>query len=201
LSFIAIASDKDVLKSEAKSEEVSSELQEPDGVSIKFLADGGWKIWARGSGVYDFNDEDDRQDALQEAVLKAKANISKYLKEKLTTEQSYDNISKKMKKASKNGTQVTKTVSKEVIKTIAQSIKIKSESILKGVLILETLKIPSKSGEGGKINATLGISSKSISMSNRIRNDISSNKAYNKKKKNKANSKDKKEKKKSKTDW
>ncbi len=203
LSFVlnAVESNRDVLKKEAKTEEVSAELQEPDGVSIKFLADGGWRIWARGSGVYDFNDEDDRGDALNEAILKAKANLSKYLKEKLTTEESYDRISKKTKKASKDANRVTKSVSKEDVKIIAQNIKIKSESIIKGVLILETLKIPNKSSQGGRINVTLGISSKTISMANRVRNDISSKKPYSKAIKKSSNSKEKKEKKSSKTEW
>ena len=205
LSFVlnAVESNRDVLKKEAKTEEVSAELQEPDGVSIKFLPDGHYRIWARGTGIYDFNDDDDKQDALQEAILKAKANLSKFMMEKLTTEQSYDRISKKMKKASKNGGTVSKSVSKEDIKTIAQSIKTNSNAILKGVLVLETLKTPNKSGEGGKIEVVLGVSYKSVILANRLKKDINSNNYYKKESKSKKYStkKDKKERKKSETEW
>lgn len=200
-SVVVIASDKDILKAEAKTEEVQTELEEPDGVSIKFLPDGGYKIWARGTGVYDFDDHDDRKDALKEAALEAKANLSKFLEEKITTDDSIDRLVKKLKNDLKKDGKRTANVSREQVKATALSIKVSSKNILKGVLTLETLETPNSSGEGGKITVTIGVSPKSMSLANRVKSDMRSNKKYSKTSKNKTKKKDKKERKKSKTEW
>ena len=80
-----IEAEKAALKQNAANEVVQEDLAEPDGVSLAMADDGSYQIFARGTGTYDFGDEDDRQDALQEATQKAKANLSKFLSETISS--------------------------------------------------------------------------------------------------------------------
>lgn len=157
-----VVGNRDDLVKDAKTPEVAQELDQPDGVALKFLANGEWRMFARGTGVYDFNDEDDKQTAQQEATLKAKANISKFFKETLSTQESFDSIMKKMKQAQKNAQGESKNISLDQVKTFTNRIQVNSEAILNGVITLVRERIPASNGEGGTVRVTLGMSSKTL---------------------------------------
>ena len=145
--------DRADLKQMAESESVQEALEE-DGVSIDYNEEGDFVIFARGSGTYDFDDPDDRKAAKEEAVLNAKAAISKFLNETLSTDEAIDQQSKKAKTLSKSGDVSTQAVSSEMVKTQLKSIRNHSESILTGVITLKSEKIPS-TGSGGEIQVTV----------------------------------------------
>ena len=66
---------------------IAQELADaPDGVTMRLLPDGGFQIFAVGTGTYDLDDVDDVEDAKKEAVLKAKANLAKFMNESLSTD-------------------------------------------------------------------------------------------------------------------
>jgi len=100
--------------------------------------DGTWKkIFSKGTASVDFSDEEEREDALEEAQMKAKASMVHFLKEKLSSEKSLEEISKKLKdlqKIDKNTQKVS--ISKKSIKTKINKIQNSASSLLKGIVVL-----------------------------------------------------------------
>lgn len=162
-----VGTDAAALRANAASPVVEEDLAEPDGVSLALAEDGSYQIFARGTGTYDFAEEDDRQEALQEAILKAKANLSKFLSETIATDASVANFSKKAKTLTKEGGVTSAAVSKEQVKTQTTAIRNSSQAILTGAITLETRRIPGN-GDGGTYHVTVGVSSKTIAAAESI---------------------------------
>lgn len=118
--------------------------------------EGEWqKLFGTGTAAVDFADEEERQDALDEAEMKAKASIAHFLKETITDDNSISTISKKMKdlqKTSKDSEHVD--ISKKTVKIKAQAISNNANSLLKGVLIF------CRSVNGNKAEVVVGVSPK-----------------------------------------
>lgn len=133
----------------------------PDGVAIRLLPNGGFQIFAVGTGTYDFDDVDDIADAQKEATLKAKANLAKFMNESLSTDEKLEEMSSKVKKiSSENGETVSK-VEKTSAKTALSSIRNSSSALLKGVIVLSSSKVPGK-GTSGTYRVMVGVSSKTL---------------------------------------
>jgi hypothetical protein len=162
-----LEADAAALRSNAANPVVAEDLAEPDGVSLALAEDGSYQIFARGTGTYDFGDEDDRQEALQEAILKAKANLAKFLNETIASDESAGNFSKKAKTLTNDGSVTSAAVSKEQVKTQTTAIRNSSQAILTGAITLETRRIPG-SGDGGTYQVTVGVSSKTIAAAESI---------------------------------
>lgn len=163
LFYIGFAQDTNSeLNQTVKSTGVLKDLQnEPDGVTIRLFDNGEYQIFSVGSGVYNFNTPDDRVDAEKEAQLKAKANLSKFFNESITSNESFDEINSKMKMvSSSNGEEVT-AIDKEYCKKICTSISSSSSALLKGVVTLSTINEPF-SENAGTIKVLLGVSSKTL---------------------------------------
>lgn len=172
LAAVSFAQEQDpALQTTATLPEVKKELSEIDGVAIVRAEDGSWKIFARGTGTYDFNDPEEIRDAKAQAQLRAKAALSKFLKETITASNGMDKLSKKTKNLSKNGDVTTKSVNKEEITVMRESIASHSEAILTGVIVLTEEKVPHGS-EGGEIQVTLGQSSKTLEAAKATRQAI-----------------------------
>lgn len=148
------------LQSNAANAEVQAELDQPDGVAITVKPDGTFQIFARGTGTYDFNDPDDIKDARRDGTMRAKANLSKFLKEKVASKEGLDEVSKKSKSMTSDGQVQKVAVSKESVKIAKESIRNESDAILTGVITLKDQKVPR--GNGGEIQVTVGISSKTL---------------------------------------
>ena len=148
------------LQSNAANAEVQAELDQPDGVAITVKPDGTFQIFARGTGTYDFNDPDDIKDARRDGTMRAKANLSKFLKEKVASKEGLDEVSKKSKSMTSDGQVQKVAVSKESVKIATESIRNESDAILTGVITLKDQKVPR--GNGGEIQVTVGISSKTL---------------------------------------
>lgn len=148
------------LQANASNTDVQAELDQPDGVAITIKPDGTFQIFARGTGTYDFNDPDDIKDARRDGTMRAKANLAKFLKEKVSSAEGLDEVSKKSKSMSSDGQVQTVAVSKESIKIATESIRNESEAILTGVITLKDQKVPR--GNGGEIQVTIGVSSKTL---------------------------------------
>jgi hypothetical protein len=84
------------LQKTAAAPEIQKQFDQPDGAAIFLKPDGSFQILARGTGTYDFDDIDDVNDARQEGTAKAKAALAKFMKEKLSTEESFASESKKV---------------------------------------------------------------------------------------------------------
>lgn len=133
----------------------------PDGVTIRLLPNGGFQIFAVGTGTYDFDDVDDVADAQKEATLKAKANLAKFMNESLSTDEKLEEMSSKVKKVSSENGQTSAKVEKTSAKKALTSIKNSSSALLKGVIVLASSKIPGK-GTTGTFRVMVGVSSKTL---------------------------------------
>ncbi len=162
----AQASQDPTLAANAGNAAVQQELGDPDGVAIKGMPDGTYQIFARGTGVYDFNETEEILSARKVAEMRAKANLTKYLKEKVTVEDGLANVSKKMKHLTGDG----KNVSKESITVISEMIRSQSSAILTGVVTLKEQRIPH--GNGGEIQVTIGTSPKTLLAAQKIARGI-----------------------------
>ena len=172
-----VFAENDAVKAELTKEvdnaSIQAEFDQPDGAAISLKEDGSFAIFGRGTGTYDFDDVDDINDAKKEAVLKAKAAIAKFMKEKLSTEEGLAEASKKVKTSSSNGETSTVNVSKESIKVTSTMIKNEADALLKGVITLKMQKIARK-GSTGEIQATVGISSKTLKAVGKVVEGIAS---------------------------
>ena len=158
------------LQSNAANAEVQAELDQPDGVAITIKPDGTFQIFARGTGTYDFNDPDDIKDARRDGTLRAKANLAKFMKEKVSSAEGLDEISKKSKSMTSDGQVQKVAVSKESLKIATESIRNSAEAILTGVITLKDQKVPR--GSGGEIQVTVGVSSKTLAAAQKVARGI-----------------------------
>lgn len=163
---------QDSLQANAGSPVVQQALDEqPDGISF-FLNEetGAFQLFARGTGAYDFNESDDLKDARSEATLRAKASIAKFFKEKIAVTSGMDEVTKKTKTLTKEGDVQSASVKKESVKVMTEQIRVSSEALLSGVIVLREEKIPQ--GQGGEIRITVGVSSKTLNAANVIGKSI-----------------------------
>ena len=142
-------------------------LTEPDGVAIALKENGDFQIFARGSGVYDVDDPSELASARTEATLNAKANLAKFIKEKVSVEEGITDVVQKTKTLQGNGQIQTKVAKTEEVKTMAKAITSSAEQILQGVITLREQKAPG-TGTGGQIQVTVGISSKTLEAVRRL---------------------------------
>lgn len=155
------------LEEAAKQPDVQEELEEPDGVSIEDLDTENWKIIAIGIGTYEFNDPEERKDAVEEARLEAKAALAKFMKERLSAESQLDILAEReSKKAKENGETVTSASTKRM-KTSLTSIKNSADEILSGVITLETSM--KWDGDSGEVRVKIGQSEKTLAAAKRFK--------------------------------
>ena len=155
------------LQSTVSQPAIDQVLTEPDGVAISLKENGDFQIFARGSGVYDFDDPSVLASARTEATLNAKANLTKFIKEKVSVEEGITDVVQKTKTLQGNGQVQTKVASTEEVKTMAKAITTSAEEILQGVITLREQKVPG-SGTGGQVQVTVGISSKTLEAVRRL---------------------------------
>lgn len=155
------------LKNTANAPEIQKELSQPDGAAIFLKEDGSFQILARGTGSYDTTDADSLNDARQEATLKAKAALAKFTSEKLSTEESFASVSKKIKKVTTNGTTQIAKIDDKKSKEHSTLIKNNAETIFKGIITLKEERVPRKNSSG-EIQVTVGVSSKTILAVNKL---------------------------------
>jgi hypothetical protein len=154
------------LKTSGVAEDLDSS---PDGIAIRLLPDGGFQIFSMGTGVYDFDDPEDIADARKEAEMKAKANLSKFMNESLSSEESFDQLSAKVKTLNSENGETTSSVEKTTVKTTFETIRSSSSALLKGVVVLASEKVPG-GGSSGTYRVQIGVSSKTIAARNALTN-------------------------------
>lgn len=155
------------LEKAAKQADVQADLEEPDGVSLDDLDAENWKIFALGTGTYEFNDAEEKKDAVAEATMEAKAALAKFMKERLSTESQLDVLAEReSKKAKENGATVTSASTKRM-KTSLTSIKNSADEILSGVITLETTM--KWNGDSGEVRVKIGQSEKTLAAAERFK--------------------------------
>ena len=142
-------------------------LTEPDGVAIALKENGDFQIFARGSGTYDMDDPSELSSARTEATLNAKANLAKFIKEKVSAEEGITDVVQKTKTLQGNGQIQTRVAKTEAVKTMAKTITSSAEELLSGVITLREQKAPG-TGTGGQLQVTVGVSSKTLEAVRRL---------------------------------
>ena len=155
------------LREVAKSPEVQEELEEPDGVSVEDLDTDNWKIFAMGTGTYEFNDAEERKDATEEAVLEAKAALVKFMKEKLSAESQLDVLAERESKKSKSNGEQNTSASTKRMKTTLTRIHNSADEILSGIITLES--ISKWNGDSGEVRVKLGQSEKTLAAATKFK--------------------------------
>jgi len=156
------------LKEAAATQEVQQELESPDGVALQLLPDGAFRLYGRGSGTYDFNEADEIRGANQDATLRAKAAIAKFLKERIQSADSMKNTSVKMKKLTASSGEAPKAeITKNDVQTRVEQISSRADEVMAGLVIISSTKKPI--GNGGEIQVTIGWSSKTRGTAEAIR--------------------------------
>lgn len=140
--------------------------EDPTGATIEFNSDGS--DWLRIRSIGEANcticDRADIQAATRKATLMAKAEIAKFLKEKITTSETLDSMSKTM--TEHNGQ--TQTVSRKSIETLATTIHNSSDAILKGIIILEQKSSPADQ----MVRVTVGVSRKTMGVADSLQRNL-----------------------------
>lgn len=142
------------------------EFKDPTGVEIVFLPDGSdWlRIKSRGESDLLIGDNRDVMDAYRKATLKAKAEIVKFMNEKLKTAETMDEMTKTM--TENNGQ--SQSVNRKTMETLTTSINNSAEAILKGVLTIE--QSVDKVAKVARV--TVGVSRKSMKVADGLSNAI-----------------------------
>ncbi|NMA19687.1 MAG: hypothetical protein GX927_03820 [Lentisphaerae bacterium] len=166
-----VATNVEELKEVAASKETQQLITESDGASIQIAEDGSYQIFARGTGTYHFNDHDDIADATKEATLRAKAAISKFISEKISSDDELLRVAKKVQSQTTDGTNQSQSISKETAKITAEHIRNNSADILTGVITLVTIKQP-HGQNGGEVQVTVGVSSLTLKAAQKISQGI-----------------------------
>ena len=168
---VAQPESKAALQEAAKAPAVSAELDGPDGATIELLPDGGWRIYGKGEGTYDFNEADEIRQAGKDAQLRAKANIAKFLSERIKNTEEMVNLATKHKLSSDDGGgKPTVQITKSDIQARMEKISSQADAILKGVVVLATQKTPR--GNGGVIAVKVGVSSRTVAVATSVADQI-----------------------------
>ena len=140
------------------------------GVTLEMSEDAStWiKIRSVGESAFRFGDRQDVILSTKKATLAAKAEIAKFLNERVSTQDSVSDITKVL--SEKNGGQA-EIATRKSVETLTTEINNSAEEILKGVLTLEQ-KVDSKNG---LIRVTVGMSRNTIGVSNSIKANLIKN--------------------------
>lgn len=162
------------LQANAANAAVQAKLSEPDGVAITIKPDGTFQIFSRGTGVYQFNHPKAKRTASQQATMRAKANLAKFLKEKVSSKEGLDSVSTNSLSMTSNGETQSQSASMDSVEVATESIRNEAEAILSGVIALKEQIVPS--GKiGGEVQVTVGISSKTLEAAKRLKEGIDNN--------------------------
>ncbi len=131
---------------------------------------GNWKkFFAKGTSSVDFADEDEYEDALSEAQMKAKANMAHFLKESISSERFIRNVSKKLKELkTESENQQSIKVDKKTLKIKTENIRNSAHTLLKGVIVLCESIDPKKK----RAVVVVGVSPKTQKAADKIRKSM-----------------------------
>ena len=176
---LAACTKKDKVEKTASDAIVAEALSQPDGVClVRNESDGSLQVFARGTASYYIGDARDIRRKTKVAELQAKAELSKFFKEKVIVEQSKDDewvsqMSDVILTGTGNGEVKKKAITSGDLEAMRETILIRSEAILSGLVTLKTVKVPAKgSATSGDIQVTLGMSTKTLAATTEAYNMI-----------------------------
>jgi hypothetical protein len=152
------------------------EYKEPTtGVEIIFSPNSSnWdKIMANGESELLFGDRRDIRQATSKAMMRAKAEIAKFLKEKINTSETIEEITKTLSDAKSSGEQKSMSFNRKTVETMTSKISNSANAILKGVVILEQ----NVNQREKYVSVKVGMSRKTMKTADSMSNAINQNSA------------------------
>ncbi len=140
---------------------------DPTGVSVEFAPDDSdWKrIYATGEAELMFGDRKDILNARRKAELQAKASIAKFLKERISSEEVMEDITKTMTDANASQAGNSTTANRKTVEIVTNKISSSADEILRGIIILEQKEdIPNK-----RVTVKLGMSRKTMATADSVK--------------------------------
>mgnify|MGYP006266812507 FL=1 len=134
-----------------------------DGINVEDVK-GGTKIVATASSSVSFDDIDSIKDAKDEALLEAKAAISKFLTEDIKSDEKVSRVINETKSMSGQSKQALRTEVKNRVKTLSNS----SQALLRGVVPLGDCYT-----KGREVRVTVGIKPETIASAGNLAGGIS----------------------------
>ena len=134
-----------------------------DGINVEDVK-GGTKIVATASSSVSFDDIDSIKDAKDEALLEAKAAISKFLTEDIKSDEKVSRVINETKSMSGQTKQALRTEVKNRVKTLSNS----SQALLRGVVPLGDCYT-----KGREVRVTVGIKPETIASAGNLAGGIS----------------------------
>lgn len=133
-------------------------------------ADGSdWnRLYASGEADLKFGDNTDVRIAKKTATLRAKAEIAKFLKEKISTDETLENITKECMHATAKQNGVDENATRNVVSTLIEKVSSHADALLKGVIVLEE-RVDTNAKT---VKVTVGMSKKSIGVASHVVNSI-----------------------------
>lgn len=133
---------------------------ESEGACVRLLPDGSFQIFGIGAATYAAKEPDELLRAQREATLKAKANISKFMSESISSRDRFEEISAKTKVVTEEGKSMEATINREALQQMFTNVSLVSEALLRGVVVLGSEK--EQFQEGGIYRVVVGVSSRSL---------------------------------------
>lgn len=121
-------------------EKVVEETDSVTGVQYELDENGEFaRIRSTGEAELEFGDRKEIRIAVQKAQMRAKANIAKFLSERVKSDEVIDNMEEVVTSTSSttdaNGGKVSKQATRETLEKYSERISISAEQILKGVIV------------------------------------------------------------------
>lgn len=129
------------------------------------------RIRAVGQAELDIGDRKDIRMAIQKAQLRAKANIAKFLNERITSEETLSSIENKVTDTERSGDKVTKKVNRQTIEESMEKIQNNAEAILKGVIATKS----DVNKDEHYVEVEMGYSPKTQRAADTMQNNLNSN--------------------------
>ena len=144
-------------------------LSVPDGVAVLIPPEGGFFVLSAATAAYDFGDPDDTLQAKRNAEAQAKAELAKFMKEKLATESAVDESAGMVKSMSAKDGEESVTINKDSARKTLQTIKTSADALLQGVATYADANIPGQ-GKSGEMRVLVGVSSKTMNALDQLKN-------------------------------
>jgi hypothetical protein len=129
-----------------------------DGINVEDVA-GGTKILATASVALTLDDIDSIKDARDEASMEAKALISKFMSEDISSDETVNRVVKESKHATSSGKDISRDELIERVKKLRNT----SKSLLKGAVLLGDCYTPAT-----ELRVSIGIKPQTIEQSNNL---------------------------------
>jgi hypothetical protein len=176
LSIIVFANENNNSQPKIQQQQTPIQYQEPTtGVEIIFSSNStDWdKIIANAESELLFGDRRDVRQATQKAILRAKANIAKFLKEKVNSSETMDEMTKTLSENKIEDNNTSMSTSRKTIEVMTTKISNSADAILKGVIILEQHVNKKEKYVSVKVGMSRKTMKTADSMSDAINQDLS----------------------------